>query len=111
MKEKCNCEEMGCLKGCTKNHTCHGYWCEHCYKQMDLLKPMTQEEYDQHPYGGLEVEDSNTIEIDGFKDRFNKEFVDKDTGLLNIDKYDHARLLTWIKNENKWQNFKLKNGL
>lgn len=31
--------------------------------------------------------------------RFNKEFVDEDTGLLNISKYDHERLLEFIKNE------------
>lgn len=46
-------------------------------------------------------ENLNTIEIDGFKDRFDTEFTDSDTGLLNIGKYDYDRLLTWIKNEIK----------
>lgn len=81
-----------------------------------------------HPYGGLEDDfvigiphcefKSETLEDRYFKgiitdfkldipdvmcNRFYKEFVDEDTGLLNIGKYDHERLLTWINKEIKKQ--------
>jgi hypothetical protein len=34
-----------------------------------------------------------------WEDKFNMQFVDEDTGLLNISKYDHERLINFIKNE------------
>jgi hypothetical protein len=33
------------------------------------------------------------------QERFNKQFVDEDTGLLNIGKYDHDRVMEFMKNE------------
>jgi hypothetical protein len=29
-KEKCNCAEKTCKKGCTRNHTHKGFSCEKC---------------------------------------------------------------------------------
>lgn len=52
-----------------------------------------------HPYGCMEVLDN--VPKETWEDRFNAEFVDEDTGLLNIGKYDHDRLLNWINNEIK----------
>jgi hypothetical protein len=54
-----------------------------------------------HPYGGLEVlsTDSDSLSANTWKDRFNTEFVDGDTGLLNIGKYDHERLMEFINQE------------
>ena len=33
------------------------------------------------------------------QERFNKQFVDKDTGLLNIGKYDHDEVIKFITKE------------
>jgi hypothetical protein len=33
------------------------------------------------------------------QERFNKQFVDEDTGLLNIGKYDHEEVLEFIQGE------------
>lgn len=33
------------------------------------------------------------------KERFNKQFVDEDTGLLNIGKYDYDRVMEFIEKE------------
>lgn len=35
------------------------------------------------------------------QERFNKQFVDEDTGLLNIGKYDYDEVMEFIENENK----------
>lgn len=29
-KEKCRCEQDTCKEDCTRNHTCHVYWCKKC---------------------------------------------------------------------------------
>lgn len=50
-----------------------------------------------HLYGGVEV--LNNVPKETWRDRFEIEFVDEDTGLLNISKYDHQRLLNWINKE------------
>ncbi len=39
--------------------------------------------------------------IPNLEERFNKEFVDEDTGLLNISKYDYERIINFFKNEIK----------
>ena len=44
--EECKCREMTCPKGCKAYHTHKTFWCEHCYEDRNLPKPMTQEEYD-----------------------------------------------------------------
>lgn len=65
-----------------------------------------------NPYGGMEVGDNcadNHYEIIArhekrerdIQDRFDAEFVDEDTGLLNIGKYDHERIINFISNEMK----------
>jgi hypothetical protein len=30
---KCNCEDISCLEGCTKPHTHKGFWCEKCHPE------------------------------------------------------------------------------
>jgi hypothetical protein len=52
-----------------------------------------------HPYGGMEVLDN--VPVETWEDRFNMEFVDEDTGLLNISKYDHERIINFFNNEIK----------
>lgn len=32
-QNNCECEEMSCKKGCTKNHTHKGFWCEKCHPE------------------------------------------------------------------------------
>ncbi len=29
-EEKCRCEQDTCKEDCTRNHTCHVYWCKKC---------------------------------------------------------------------------------
>jgi hypothetical protein len=41
------------------------------------------------------------------QERFNKQFVDEDTGLLNIGKYDYEEVLEFIENELKNRNNQL----
>lgn len=66
----------------------------------DTDKPISSsDENGQHPYGGMEVLDN--VPVETWMDRFNAEFVDEDTGLLNISKYDHERLLDFINREIK----------
>lgn len=90
----CDCLEKSCQKDCTRKHTCHTYWCDKCCEARGLPKSMTQEEYEDE-----KKKPKPTPET--WQDRFNTEFVDEDTGLLNIGKYDHERLLTFINNEIK----------
>lgn len=52
-----------------------------------------------HPYGGVEVLDN--VPKETWEDRFNTEFVDEDTGLLNISKYDHDRIINFFNKEIK----------
>jgi hypothetical protein len=52
-----------------------------------------------HPYVGGEVLDN--VPVETWEDRFNTEFVDEDTGLLNISKYDHERIINFFNNEIK----------
>lgn len=72
----CECEEMTCQEDCTKKHTHKTFYCDKC-----CLKPITG---------------NNTWE-----DKFNMEFVDEDTGLLNIGKYDHERIINFFNNLHK----------
>lgn len=121
----CDCLEHTCQKSCTTKHTCHAYWCQYCYADRGLPKPITQDDYDikdrfkkefGYDYGKYTsiVEPNDVFDkIDSImtkhnieypttiEDRFHTEFTDSYTGLLNIGKYDHDRLLTWIKNEIK----------
>lgn len=52
-----------------------------------------------HPYGGMEVLDN--VPVETWVDRFNMEFVDEDTGLLNISKYDHERIINFFNQKIK----------
>lgn len=37
--KRCNCEEMTCKDGCTKNHTHKQFWCEKCQPQDESACP------------------------------------------------------------------------
>ena len=71
--EECKCREMTCPKGCKAYHTHKTFWCEHCYEDRNLPKPMTQEEYDdsKHLITKSIKPDNNWIE------QFNQKFPHK----------------------------------
>jgi len=75
---KCNCEDISCLEGCTKPHTHKGFWCEKChperYKdtttQPEELKKEWEKSFDemfgQFQYPGITSPSWNEIDMKRF---------------------------------------------
>ena len=91
--EKCHCSRTDRLNRIDSNYKNHTF--DRCFTKDP-----------NHPYGGMEVTELDVFDKldsimpitgnDTWEDRFNMKFVDEDTGLLNISKYDYEEIKTFI---------------
>jgi len=51
-QEKCDCEEMSCKEGCTRNHTCKKISCEKCDNTQETWREGFRERFKDSFSGG-----------------------------------------------------------
>lgn len=72
--KQCNCEEMTCKKGCTRNHTHKGFSCDIC-KPKDIYQ-RASEMFDELDFSKFETE-KDTVKYTMLHSEKIKDFIDQ----------------------------------